>query len=84
MNTDDNRTLCHEPFDHDGEQSPGNGTGAPMGTIEDLVIGRKVGSMGSAGHAQARRNGPFARGQQAAHHKNKYMLPTGRSKAEAP
>ncbi|WP_235210004.1 hypothetical protein, partial [Sphingobium sp. Ant17] len=52
--------------------------------VEDLVIGCKVGSMGSAGHTQARRNGSFAGGQQAAHHKNEYMLPTGGRKAGTP
>ncbi len=48
------------------------------------MISCKVGSIGSAGHTQARRNGPFPRGQQAAHHKNKYMLPAGSRKTATP
>ena len=84
IQTDDNRAIGHEPFDHNGQQPPGNGTGAPAGAIEDLVKGCKVGRLGPAGHAQAGCDGPLARCQQGTHHQNEHMLPAGRREAGAP
>ncbi len=84
IHTDDNRAIGHEPFDHNAQQSPGNGTGAPAGAIEDLVIGRKVAGLDPAGHPQAGTDGPLARCQQGSHHQNEYMLPARRSEAGAP
>ena len=49
-----------------------------------LLVGCEVDGLGPAGHTQARSNSALARGQQAAHHENKHMLPTGCSKAGTP
>lgn len=84
VHANDNRAIGHEPFDDDAKQSPGNGTGAPAGAAQDLVVGCEVDGLGPAGHTQARSNSALARGQQAAHHENKHMLPTGCSKAGTP
>lgn len=84
VQTDDDRAIGHEPFDHDAQQPSGNSTGAPTGTVEDLVIAGKVACLSPAGHAQAGSNGPLARRQQGAHHQNEDMLPAGRRKAATP
>lgn len=44
----------------------------------------KVGSFGSAGHAQAGTDSSLARCQQGFHHQDEDMLPAGRSEAWAP
>jgi len=84
VHTDDNGAIGHKPFDDKAQQSPGNGTRAPAGAIEDLVIACKVGGLGPAGHAQAGTDGPLARRQQGAHDQNEHMLPAGRREAGAP
>ena len=84
VQTDDDRAIGHEPFDHDAQQPSGNSTGAPPGAVEDLVKGCKVGGFGPASHTQTGSDGPLARRKQGAHHQNEDMLPTGRRKARAP
>jgi hypothetical protein len=84
VQTNDDRAIGHEPFDHNAQQSFGNSTRAPAGAVEDLVKGCKVGGFGPAGHAQAGSDGPLARCQQGAHHQNKHMLPAGCREAGAP
>lgn len=59
----DDGAIGHEPFDHEAEQSPGNGTGAPAASAE--LVACKVGGLGPAGHAQARADGSLARRQQS-------------------
>ena len=83
VHANDDGAIGHEPFDHQAQQSPGNGTGAPAGSVEDLVVACKVGSIGPAGHVQAGADGTLARRQQSSHDQNKDMFPTGRCEAGA-
>lgn len=80
IHADDDGAVWNQPLDHKAQQTPGDSAGAPAGSVEDLVIACKVGSLCTAGHAQAGTDGSLSRRQKRAHDKHKDMFPTGGSR----